>query len=384
MNRPDPRVVGAVPIVIWSWKLTALTGAVVLAGGGLAATSLDKSVTLNVDGQTSTSTSYAGTVGDVLKANNIQLGPRDLVFPSVDSPVNDGSTVEVQYSRKVTLMVDGKPTEFYTTATTLDGALAAAEIRGLNGAAFSLSRSAGIGRDGLTVDVRTPKQVKLKVGGTSTTLTTTAGTIGELLAERNLTVGATDRIKPGLTTAIADKQKVTLDRVKVTTRTVDEKVSYGTVKSTSKSMYVGQTKVTKAGKNGKATVTYRYTTVNDGKAAKKVLKRVVITAPVNQKVTVGTKKRASSDGGGHGGALNLARAAMWDRIAKCESGGRWNINTGNGYYGGLQFDYGSWRANGGADFAPRADLASRAEQITIANRYYAKAGLRPWGCRHAA
>ena len=82
--------------------------------------------------------------------------------------------------------------------------------------------------------------------------------------------------------------------------------------------------------------------------------------------------------------INTARSAMWDRIAQCESGGRWNINTGNGYYGGLQFATASWLAMGGDDFAPRADLASRAEQITIANRYYARAGLSPWGCAHAA
>ena len=72
---------------------------------------------------------------------------------------------------------------------------------------------------------------------------------------------------------------------------------------------------------------------------------------------------------------------MWDRIAECESGGNWSINTGNGYYGGLQFATASWLANGGDDFAPRADLASRAEQITIANRYYAKAGLVALGLR---
>ena len=83
-------------------------------------------------------------------------------------------------------------------------------------------------------------------------------------------------------------------------------------------------------------------------------------------------------------AINTARAAMWDRIAQCESGGRWNINTGNGYYGGLQFDYRTWLSVNGDDFAPRADKASRAEQITVANRLYAKRGLQPWGCRHAA
>ena len=81
---------------------------------------------------------------------------------------------------------------------------------------------------------------------------------------------------------------------------------------------------------------------------------------------------------------NLARAAMWDRIAKCESGGRWHINTGNGYYGGLQFNYSTWLSVNGDDFASRADRATRAEQITVANRLYAKRGLQPWGCRHAA
>jgi hypothetical protein len=83
-------------------------------------------------------------------------------------------------------------------------------------------------------------------------------------------------------------------------------------------------------------------------------------------------------------AINLARAAMWDRIAMCESSGRWHINTGNGYYGGLQFDRNTWLSVHGDDFAPRADLATRAEQITVANRLYAQRGLQPWSCRWAA
>ena len=74
----------------------------------------------------------------------------------------------------------------------------------------------------------------------------------------------------------------------------------------------------------------------------------------------------------------------WDKLAQCESGGNWSINTGNGYYGGLQFDIRTWLGAGGGDFAQRADLASRAEQITVANRVYADRGLQPWGCGHAA
>ena len=82
--------------------------------------------------------------------------------------------------------------------------------------------------------------------------------------------------------------------------------------------------------------------------------------------------------------LNLARADMWDRIAECESSGNWHINTGNGYYGGLQFNLPTWTSVAGQDYAPRPDLASREEQITVANRLYAIRGLQPWACRTAA
>ncbi|PBC66109.1 transglycosylase-like protein with SLT domain [Streptomyces sp. TLI_235] len=77
----------------------------------------------------------------------------------------------------------------------------------------------------------------------------------------------------------------------------------------------------------------------------------------------------------------------WDRIAACESGGRWHVASGNGYFGGLQFDRATWQANGGTAFAPRADLATREQQIAVAERLAAHRGLRPWpvcGARGAA
>jgi Transglycosylase-like domain len=58
----------------------------------------------------------------------------------------------------------------------------------------------------------------------------------------------------------------------------------------------------------------------------------------------------------------------WDAIAECESGGNWSINTGNGYYGGLQFMQSTWEGAGGLRYAPRADLATRSEQIAVASR----------------
>lgn len=70
--------------------------------------------------------------------------------------------------------------------------------------------------------------------------------------------------------------------------------------------------------------------------------------------------------------------ANWDRVAACESGGNWAINTGNGFYGGLQFDYGTWLGAGGGQYAQRADLASKLEQVVIAERVRADRGLSPW------
>lgn len=70
----------------------------------------------------------------------------------------------------------------------------------------------------------------------------------------------------------------------------------------------------------------------------------------------------------------------WDAIAACESSGNWQANTGNGYYGGLQFARSSWIAAGGLKYAPRADLASRAEQIAVAERLARMQGMSAWGC----
>ncbi|ORT56440.1 hypothetical protein BKD26_28635 [Streptomyces sp. CB03238] len=72
--------------------------------------------------------------------------------------------------------------------------------------------------------------------------------------------------------------------------------------------------------------------------------------------------------------------ADWDAIARCESSGNWQANTGNGHYGGLQFKQSSWVAAGGLKYAPRADLATRAEQIATAKRLAAMQGMDAWTC----
>lgn len=78
------------------------------------------------------------------------------------------------------------------------------------------------------------------------------------------------------------------------------------------------------------------------------------------------------------GTANAATDQEWDRVAQCESGGNWSINTGNGYYGGVQFSASTWAAYGGTQYAPTADKASKAQQIEIAEKVLKGQGKGAW------
>ncbi len=365
--------------------------ALVVVAGAIGVSQHDKSVTLSVDGKTSSTHVFASTVADVLKKKDITVGPHDVVAPGLGTSIKDGETIVVRYGRELTLTVDGKTKTYWTTATTVEAALAQIGLRDVEGAQLSASRSQALGRAGLAMSIITPKDVLLTLNKKTTKSVTTAADVAAFIAGKGVSLGGDDIVKPGLNTPITDGMKIVIQRVDKKSVTRTQAIGYSTTHKSTSSLYKGQTKTQTTGHAGSKKVTYLEVFVDGTKKSSKAVRTEVTRKPTNAVVLVGTKSRPThhasashSYGNSSGGGLNLARAAMWDRIAQCESGGNWSINTGNGYYGGLQFDYGSWLANGGGDFAPRADLASRAEQITVANRYYARAGLGPWGCAHAA
>jgi resuscitation-promoting factor RpfA len=100
--------------------------------------------------------------------------------------------------------------------------------------------------------------------------------------------------------------------------------------------------------------------------------------------TVGVAKLAFTSAVIGGGGIALAGHAAaapdseWDRVAACESGGNWGINTGNGYHGGLQFSQGTWAAHGGGEYASSANQATRDQQIAVAERVLATQGRGAW------
>jgi cell wall-associated NlpC family hydrolase len=104
--------------------------------------------------------------------------------------------------------------------------------------------------------------------------------------------------------------------------------------------------------------------------------------PTTSAVTVAKVAFTGAVVGGSGLALasqaSAASHGEWDQVANCESGGNWAINTGNGYQGGLQFAPGTWSANGGGEYAPAAHLATKEQQIAVAERVLAHQGRGAW------
>src|ERR1700677_3204074 len=100
--------------------------------------------------------------------------------------------------------------------------------------------------------------------------------------------------------------------------------------------------------------------------------------------SVGVAKLAFTGAVIGGGGIALAGHAAaapdseWDRVAACESGGNWGINTGNGYHGGLQFSQGTWASHGGGEYASSANQATRDQQIAVAERVLASQGRGAW------
>jgi uncharacterized protein YabE (DUF348 family) len=348
----------------------------------------DKSVNLSVDGRASAVHVFGSTlVGDVLASQNIKVGPHDLVAPAVSTKVNDGQKVVVRYGRQLTVTVDGQTTSYWTTSTTVAGALSELGIRA-DSAKLSVSRSQPLGRAGLVMSVTTPKDVTVTVDGKTLRTRTIAADVSEVLSELHVSVGAQDRVSPAMTTLVtAPGLDVVVARVTQKSVTATQSVGFGTTRTDDGTLYTGTTKTLTAGKTGSSLVTYLETWVDGKRESRTVTSTRVTTVPVTRILDVGTKARPvapTSSAPTSSAPGSTANAAMWDRIAQCESGGNWAINTGNGYYGGLQFDSGTWLANGGGTYAPRADLASRTQQIAVANVVYAARGLSPWGCASAA
>ncbi|MEA5456714.1 transglycosylase family protein [Sinomonas sp. JGH33] len=358
----------------------AVVGALVLGTTAFVANA--KTVTLSVDGKTSTISTFAATVDQVVRGANVEVHAADSVQPALADAVVSGAVITVNRTKEVTVKLDGAQRTVETTVPTVDALVH--ELGVASNSVVSLAGSTSLEPAGSVVNISTPKDVTILVDGQSVTRTTAAATVADLVNELGLTLTDNDHVSlPGNAPVVADMVfKVTrVDTGKADT--VTEPLPFSTEKTDAPDLPVGQTKVVQQGVAGTIVKTYQVVTVDGHEAGRTLTSQNVTVQPVSQKILVGTKQ---PDPGANTGAAAppVMNEAMWDKIAQCESGGNWSINTGNGYYGGLQFNISSWLANGGGAYAPNASLATKEQQIAVANTYYAKAGLSPWGCAWAA
>jgi uncharacterized protein YabE (DUF348 family) len=362
-----------------------------LVVGVVAFVGNNKTVTLNVDGKVSSIQTFGGTVDEVVKAAKVELKDADRVSPALDARVDNGSVVNVNLAKAVSIELDGARKTVNTTSPDVAGLVS--ELGVASSSQVSQPKEAPLEVTGSFVSISTPKTVNVVADGKSTSTTTTAADVATVLKDAGVTVGANDHLsQPGNAPVIQD-MVIKVSRVDTSkTAEATEEVPFDSVKTESADLFKGEEKVTQEGVAGSLVKTFKLVLVDGREASRTLVSSNVSTPPVEKKISVGTKARpvaapaaaAAAAAPVSSGPTGAPNEAMWDRIAQCESGGNWAINTGNGYYGGLQFSGPTWLANGGGAYAPTANLATKAQQIEIANRLYAKNGLSDWGCAHAA
>ena len=344
--------------------------ALALAGTTFGYANLNKAVTLSVDGQTTDVRTAANTVGAVLESRGIEVNSHDVVAPSVNTKVQDGTRIAVKFGRQVTFTVDGAAQTIWTTAVTVDDALNALSVD-LAGAELSTSRGSAIGRQGLTIVIATQKKIIIVDAGKKRTITTTGQTLADALAAAKIKVDEDDKLSASPDTRLVDGKKFTFTQVDVSSKTKRIKIDFDTVRKKSSKLKKGVTKIDTEGVRGVRAITYELVRHN-GKIVKRVkIKSRLLSKPKSEVILVGTKKTTTSKSSGS----STPSGSVWDKLAKCESGGNWSINTGNGYYGGLQFSLSTWRAYGGSGLPSNA---SREQQIAIAKKLQADAGWGAW------
>lgn len=350
----------------------------------------NKTVTVNVDGKVTSVQTFGGTVGQVVKSANLELKPTDRVSPAVDATVQNGTVINVNQAKEVTVSLDGAEKTVNTTAQDVEDLVT--ELGVASASSVSAPKDAQLAVEGSFVSISTPKTVSIVADGKVDTTTTTAATVGNVLEDAGLALGANDRTSQPANAHVVNNMVIKVSRVdNAQTAVATEDVDFETVTTESAELLKGEKEVTQAGSAGKVEKTYKLVLVDGREASRTLVSETVTVQPVAEKITVGTKPKpvaqaAPATTGSNTGAAAPAmmNEAMWDKIAQCESGGNWSINTGNGYYGGLQFDIQTWIGAGGGAYAPNASLATKAQQIDIANRVYAQRGLQPWGCGWAA
>jgi uncharacterized protein YabE (DUF348 family) len=364
------------------YGLYGLVIAGVLGGtAAWAAAPAKLSIDLKVDGANQQVHTTASNVRGALSGAGITVGSHDIVAPELDSKLSNGATIVVRRGHLLHLSVDGTVRDVWVNADSVQEALSQLGYSSSN--LVSVSRSMRLDTGTTNLAIASPKHLTFLVDGKKVTVSSAGPTVHDAVQASLIFLGPADRLSAPAASAIHDNQVIRIQRVRYGAKTETMAIPYGTVTKPDATKYVGQDAVVSAGKPGQKRVIFQLVYV-DGKLAGKIpASSQLLSQPVAEVKQVGSKPVPAPTATPAPSTTSptpppASSGLNWDAVAACESGGNWAINTGNGFYGGLQFDAGTWLSNGGGAYAARADLASRAQQIAIATKLYDARGSSPW------
>ncbi len=343
-------------------KMAGMTSALALVAAGIVSlANYDQRVTLDVDGVVVDMRTTAETVGELLDDQGVTVGDDDRVSAALTDSIGSGDEIQVRTAKPLTLVVDGDITQNTVWSATVAETLDELDVEPKEDAYLSATPASLVTNQGQSLIVSNPKKLTVKADGKKHSVVTAEPTVRGVLDELGLKVKELDEVKPGLGSYVKPNQKLNLIRIVHETRTETLEVDFDVDVTQDSSMYADEKTIVKAGSPGQDKAQVKLV-LADGKVRERIIvSRTSVRPPIDQVEKRGTKKRPVD--------------AVWDRLAKCESGGNWSINTGNGYYGGLQFSAGTWRSVGGTGLPHQH---SREEQIKRGKILQARAGWGQW------
>jgi uncharacterized protein YabE (DUF348 family) len=339
-----------------------------LVGGGLGLRAYlghGHSVEVRADGRRAEVTAHAETVGALLRDERIRLGQFDRVVPAPATRLRDGLTVTVLRAFPVTRDLDGDIRTVFTTYSSPSDYVR----RDLGSEAVVIRSGPRRLQADSTIILRTPRTGVLLVDGAQVDYTIPALDLDELLAQYSVDLGPEDSVIDGAGAVVGrdqrlvDRERYTVVRLGREIVQFDEAYTAPPERRPDPAMQVGETRV-EEGAPGTMRVAAEITRRNGEEVGRKIISRLPAVVSRPTITYFGTKADP-----------------MWDRIALCETAGDWSMQ-GPLYSGGLGFYNRTWDAFGGRAYAPNAGLATREEQILVAENIRNRVGIDGWGCAH--
>lgn len=325
-----------VPLATFMVLLLVVTvGIAIVTGGHPTRKERDPNVVVvNYDKKERTIPTDAKNVGQLLERLDIKLKEGDVVEPSKETEIaSDNFRVNVYRAVPVTIVDGDQKTFTYSAAATPRSIVKQAGVTVYPEDKLELLptenflEESSIG-ERVVVDRATP--VTLNLYGTPASLRTHANTVGELVKQRNIKINKEDTIQPSLDSAITKDTQIFLIRKGTQVQTIEEAVAMPVETVSDPSLAYGTVAIRQQGAAGKKLVTYQIDLQNGQETGRKIIQEVIAVEPVKQVLAKGTTP------------LTVPLQTWLHKLRTCESGGNYQTNTGNGFYGAYQFMAGTW------------------------------------------